>query len=285
MDLDKEIEQLIEAAIKEDIGTGDITSEACIPPHVNSSGEIVLKQGGVPAGLRYLELLYKKIDPSIEVKVLVKEGTYQKAGTTLAKVSGPARGIITGERVALNLLQHASGVATATYEYVRKLTGLKCDILDTRKTLPGLRALEKYAVIVGGGKNHRFGLDDRFIIKWNHLAFVGSQAKQAIQEAVKLVKNFGKQIPIEVEIHDPKDLDAVLETEAFAVMLCRMSPKVIAECVKKIRKTNKKVYVESLGTITVETVRFFGETGVDGISIGSITHSVPALDIVMRLKI
>lgn len=284
MDLIQEIEKLIDIAIKEDIGSGDITSQVCIPDHVRTSGEIVLKQGGVPAGLCFLEMLYHKIDPEIKVKLLVKEGVYQKAGTSLAKVTGPARGILSGERVALNLIQHASGVATATHEYARKLTGLKCDILDTRKTLPGLRALEKYAVLTGGGKNHRFGLDDRFIIKWNHLSFFSGTSKNPILEAVNRVKEHSPDIPIEVEIHDAKDLAAALETDAVAIMLCRMSPRLLASCVKKVRKTDKKVYVESLGTITQDTVRSFAETGVDGISIGSITHSVPTLDIVLRLK-
>jgi nicotinate-nucleotide pyrophosphorylase (carboxylating) len=284
MDFDQQIEHLIELALKEDIGKGDITSHALISDHVSTSGEIVQKQGGIPAGLKFLHLLYQKIDPEIKIKLLATEGNYYKAGTPLAKVSGPARGILTGERVALNFLQHASAVATATYEFVRKLKGLKCDILDTRKTLPGLRALEKYAVGVGGGINHRFGLYDGFIIKRNHLTFFSSSSANPYKEAVNLVKKACPDIPIEIEIHESSELDAALESNAVAIMLCRMPPQEIAKCVKKIRKTDKKVYVESLGTITVETVRSYGETGVDGISIGSITHSVPALDIVMRLK-
>jgi nicotinate-nucleotide pyrophosphorylase (carboxylating) len=284
MNLDQHIEKLIDLALKEDIGTGDITSHVLIPSHVQTSGEIVLKQGAVPAGLKFLEQLYQKIDPDIKVQLLVKEGSYQKAGTLLAKVTGPARGILSGERVALNLLQHASAVATATYEFVRKLKGLKCDILDTRKTLPGIRALEKYAVQVGGGKNHRFGLYDGYIIKRNHLSFFSSTSENPFKDAVKLVQQSHPNIPVEVEVHNPSDLDKALASDAVAIMLCKMAPQEILLCVKKIRKTNKKVYVESLGTITVDTVRSYGETGVDGIAIGSITHSAHATDIVMRLK-
>ena len=282
MDLDKEIERLIDNSIAEDIGSGDITTSACVPDHAVITGWFVLKQAGVLAGLPFLERLFKKIDPELSVQLLVEEGSFHKAGTILGKVTGHARGILTGERIALNMLQHASGVATVTAAFVRKLRGLNCVIMDTRKTLPGLRALEKYAVRVGGGINHRFGLDDRFIIKNNHLYFISTS--NPIKEAVRLVKAQQPNIPIEVEIHDLKQVDQALQTEAYAIMLSRMLPYEIGKAVKKIRKTDKKIYVESLGTITKETVRAYAETGVDGISIGSVTHSVPALDIVLRLK-
>ncbi|WP_213158407.1 carboxylating nicotinate-nucleotide diphosphorylase [Parachlamydia sp. AcF125] len=283
MDITNYIDLLLDTALKEDIRTGDITSEACIPEDAILTGRFIVKQAGVLAGLPFLSLLFKKIDPNIQVQLLVPEGSYQKAGTFIAKVFGPARGIFSGERVALNLLQHASGIATLTNQYVRKVSGFDCSILDTRKTLPGLRALEKYAVTVGGGVNHRFGLDDRLIIKRNHLAFVGTSTPHPIQEAVRRVRNHCPDLPIEIEIHAIDQLAEALNTEAETIMLCRMPPHEIKKCVHFIRKTNKKVFIESLGTITLETIQAYAETGVDGISLGSLTLSSHALDIAMRL--
>lgn len=284
MYLQKEIERLIDTAIAEDIGSGDITTEVLVPMDAIATGKFVLKQAGVVAALPFLEILFKKIDPDMHVELYVFEGSFQKAGTVLAKVSGPAWGILSGERIALNLIQHASGVATATAEYVRKVKGLRCEILDTRKTLPGLRALEKYAVRIGGGTNHRFSLNDRFIIKSNHLYFTGTKTAQPLQDAVAKAKEHRPDLSIEVEITSIQQLSEALQSPADAIMLSRMMPSEIKRCVQEIRKTDKKVYIESLGTITLDTVRAYAETGVDGISIGSITHSVPNLDIVMRLK-
>lgn len=284
MYLQKEIERLIDISIEEDIRSGDITSEVLVPKEAMTSGHIVLKQAGVLAALPFLQILFRKIDPSIEVKLYVEEGSYQKAGTILGKVSGPARGILSGERIALNLVQHASGVATCTAEYVRKLKGLHCGVLDTRKTLPGLRALEKYAVTVGGGTNHRFALDDRFIIKTNHLYFFKGISKCPIKEAIEKVHKHQPNLPIEVEITRFDQLSEALHPAVSGIMLSRMVPMEIQRCVKRVRQTDKKIYIESLGTITLDTIRAYAETGVDGISIGYVTHSVPALDIVMRLK-
>ena len=284
MYLEKEIERLIDVAIKEDIASGDITSNTLIPSDYITSGSFVLKQAGVLSALVFLKTLFQKIDPKIDVTLYVEEGSYHKAGTIIARVSGSARGIIAGERVALNLIQHASGISTATYSYVKKLRGLTCAILDTRKTLPGLRALEKYAVYAGGGTNHRFTLDDLLTIKSNHLHFLSDRTKTPIERAVKKVKAFKPDLTVEVEISSLSQLTSALKTDAEAIMLSRMIPSDIRKCVIEIRKTNKKVFIESLGTITLDTIRAYAETGVDGISIGSITHSVPSLDIVMRLK-
>ncbi len=284
MYLQNEIERLIDISIEEDIRSGDITSEVLIPKETVASGQFVMKQAGVVAMLPFLQILFQKIDSAIEVVVNVEEGSYQRAGTIIAKVTGPARGIMSGERIALNLIQHASGVATITSQYVKKMKGLRCEILDTRKTLPGLRALEKYSVNVGGGANHRFALDDRFIIKSNHLYFTAGHSKNPIREAINKVKKHRPDLPIEVEITRYEQLPQVFQPEVKAIMLSRMMPFEINKCVDRIRQTDKKVYIESLGTITLDTVRAYAETGVDGISIGSVTHSVPALDIVMRLK-
>lgn len=284
MELEKEIERLIEIALAEDIGSGDITTEICIPEEISTSAKFVIKQACVLAGLPFLETLFKKIDPKIEVTLLANEGSFQKAGTIIAKITGPTRGILSGERVALNFLQHASGVATATASYVKKVAGLDCAILDTRKTLPGLRALEKYAVKVGGGRNHRFGLDDRFIIKVNHLSFIPAHSSHPISHAISLAKSKSPHLPIEVEIENSAHLNEALKHDISAIILINMTPEEIKKCAQKIKKTEKKVYIESSGAITLDTIRAYAETGVHGISLGAITHSVPAADIGMRLN-
>lgn len=282
MDLDKEIHKLIDIAIKEDIRTGDITADACIPAGAITSGRLFLKSAGVVAALPYLAPIFQRIDPAIQVSLNVEEGSFQKAGTDIARITGPARSIITGERIALNFLRHASGVATITNAYVRKIAGLNCRIMDTRRTLPGLRALEKYAVKVGGGVSHRFGLDDRFIIKNNHLAFVHGQQ---IAEAVKKVKTARPDLPIEIEIQNLELLEEALLTDIEAIILNKMTPQQIKQAVQKIRKSNKKVYVESSGAITLDTIRAFAETGVDGVSIKHLTSSVQEINIGLRITL
>jgi nicotinate-nucleotide pyrophosphorylase (carboxylating) len=283
MDLEKEIEKLIDKAIEEDMRKGDLTTEACIPSDTLATARFVLKQAGVVAGLPFLKVLFNKLDPKIEVTPLVIEGSYQKAGTLICTITGPVRGILSGERVALNFIQHASGVATITAAYVKRVSGFDCAILDTRKTLPGLRALEKYAVRMGGGVNHRFGLDDRFIIKINHLSFVKNHSKKPIVQAVQNIRAKNQDLPIEIEIEDLNDLDEALSTEAVALMLVNMSPDEVKKSANKIKRANKKAYVESGGTITLDTIRAYAETGVNGISVGALTHSVQALEITMRL--
>lgn len=284
MDLEKEIEHLIDRAIAEDIRSGDLTSLACLPDSRQTTGTFCLKQSGVIAGQPILQLLFQKIDPRTEVSLLVQEGSFQKTGTLIAKVSGPASAILAGERIALNLLQHASGVATITAAYTKKVAGIKCDILDTRKTLPGLRALEKYAVAVGGGKNHRNGLDECYLIKPSHLAFLTGSDRHPIAEAMEKVKAHPLKMPIEIQIDDIAFLDEVLKHDVRAIMLRNMSIDELANCVVSIRKTNKKVYLAFSGDVFLETVRDFAETGINGISVGALTHSVQDLDIGMRLK-
>lgn len=283
MNLDQNIERLIDLAIAEDLGKGDVTSQACIPEDAKINVKVVLKQAGVLAALPYLSLLFHKIDPSIQVNLNVEEGSFHKAGTLIATIKGPARGILTGERTALNLIQHASGVATLTASYVKKTAGYGCAIMDTRKTLPGLRSLEKYAVRVGGGNNHRFSLDDRFIIKINHLAVIASHSKKnPIEEAVERAKNFNPHYSIEIEVDDLEFLNTALKTEAKVIILCNMTPDEVKDSIKKIRKTEKKIYIQS-SSITLDTIRSYAELGVDAISIGTLTHSVPALDIAMKM--
>lgn len=283
MNLVQEIKELIDRSVAEDLGKGDITTLSCIPKETATSGKIILKQSGVLAGLPFLEKIFKTIDPSVEVTLLVEEGSKQKAGTVIAKVSGPARGIISGERIALNFIQHASGVATVTQSYVKRVTGLRCDILDTRKTSPGLRYIEKYAVKVGGGVNHRYGLYDRIIIKNNHLTFFAGLSTHPIIDAYEKVSRYKPEIAIEIEVTDMDQLEQALQTDCESIMLDHMTPANIRQCVRRIRLSNKKVYLESAGAITLETIRTYAETGIDGIAISALTHSVQALDIGMRL--
>lgn len=282
-EFDKQIQKLIEIAIEEDIGKGDLTTHACIPSSVTAIGKLSLKEAGTIAGFPFFNKLLQKVDPKIEVIAHVKEGSYQTSGTLLAEVKGPVSSLLAGERIALNLMQHASGIATITAAFVKKVSGLKCSILDTRKTLPGLRALEKYAVRMGGGVNYRHSLDDRCLIKRNHLAYFESKTNDPILEAIKTIQYHNPSIPIEIEIENYDQLKRVLDTDVVAIILRGLTPDKVKKCVEKIHAVGKKAYVESSGTITLNTVRAYAETGLDGILIGDITHSVQALS--MRFKL
>jgi nicotinate-nucleotide pyrophosphorylase (carboxylating) len=281
------IDRLLDRAIEEDIGKGDITTQACVSPDVAASGKLILKQKGVIAGIDFTKRLFEKIDPKVTLTPLVEEGPLLNAGTIIAHISGPARSLLTGERIALNLLRHTSGVASITAAYVKKVKGLKCAILDTRKTLPGLRCIEKYAVQVGGGVVHRWGLDDVYIIKNNHLAFLAAESTEPIAEAVRRVRADHPEIPIEIELVHLDQLDHILDADVQAIMLNNLRPDEVSRCVRKIRQTNKNImiYFESSGAISLETIRIYAETGIDGIAVSALTHSVQALEIGMRLLI
>lgn len=277
----EEVKRLIKAAIEEDVRTGDITSEACISADKEISGKLLLKESARVAGLPFVASVFQEVDPNIKLQPLVEEGSDHKAGTILGIVTGPARGVFTGERVALNLLQHLCGIATITSEYVERVEGLNCDILDTRKTLPGLRCLEKYAVRVGGGRNHRSSLDERSIIKNNHLAFVAKESKHPIVEAVRRVRECHPEVIVEVEVETLWQVEEVIKSQADVIMLDNMTIPMVR---KAVRMIDKLAYVEASGGITIDTVRAYAETGVDGIAIGALTHSVKAIDISLRFR-
>ena len=284
MKFEEEIDRLIDTALSEDLsGSGDITTSAMIQESTFSSGKFVLKEKALVAGLPYIEKIFHKVDPKVEVELRVDEGDYVKAGTVIAKVSGPVRSLLAAERTVLNFIQHASGIATAIAAYAYKVRGLDCKILDTRKTLPGLRAWEQYAVRVGGGENHRSGLNHRFIIKRNHLAFFAFDSKSPIPDAVKAVRTFLPDVPVEVEVCDFRELEQALLTNCDSIMLDNMSPDEVRRAVRLVRKTDKKVYLESK-TMTLETVRRFAESGVDGIATSTAFFSTPT-DIRLRLMI
>ncbi len=275
--MDNTIHTLINEALAEDIGSGDVTSAATIPGDARGSAEIRAKQDLVLAGLDAARQVFLVLDPDIAFEPLAEEGATIKAGTVLARVAGRTRTLLAGERVALNLLQHLSGIATLTAQYVEKLKGTKARILDTRKTLPGLRALEKYAVRTGGGRNHRFGLFDGVLIKDNHITAAGG-----ITRAVELARNRAHHLlKIEVETKTLDEVQEALASGADIIMLDNMPPDMMRQAVGLV---SGRAVVEASGSVSLETVRQIAETGVDLISAGSLTHSAPAVDISMKLK-
>lgn len=275
--MDFNLKKLIANALAEDIGPGDVTSEATIPAGSSSVAVILAKQHLILAGIDIAREVFRQLDPSIEFTAFAKDGETVHGGTELAKVSGNTRALLAGERVALNLLQHLSGIATLTSKYVEKVKGTKAEVLDTRKTLPGLRKLEKYAVRMGGGRNHRFGLSDGVLIKDNHITASGGIIK-AVERAQKKAHHLLK---LEVETKNLDEVVEALAAGADVIMLDNMPADVMREAVKLVAG---RALVEASGNVTLETVRHIAETGVDFISCGSLTHSVPAADISMKIK-
>jgi len=275
--MDLYVRKIIEQALSEDIGPGDVTSEATVPAGSTSTAEMLAKQDIVLAGLDVSLEVFHFLDTAIQLTRFAQDGDSIKSGKVIARVSGSTRVLLAGERVALNLLQHMSGIATLTSKYVEQLKGLKAQALDTRKTLPGLRQLEKYAVRMGGGTNHRFGLYDGVLIKDNHIKAVGSIAK-AIESARRKAHHLLK---IEVETKTLDEVREALAAKADIILLDNMRLDMIREAVKLI---NGQASVEASGNVTFETIREIGETGVDFISSGSLTHSAPAADISMKIK-
>lgn len=267
-----EVEKIIKRALKEDIGYRDITTESLIPAEHQSIGVIYVKQDGVVAGTTVAERVFEILDPDVNFEILKSDGELVTEGEEIARVTGSTRALLMGERVALNLMQHMSGIATKTYDLVDRVRHFPVTIVDTRKTHPGLRVLEKYAVRVGGGKNHRFGLFDGVLIKDNHIRAAGG-----ITEAVQAVrKNIPHLIKVEVEVESIDQLREALEAGADIIMLDNMDPDMMREAV---HITNGKAILEASGGITRDTLVEVAKTGVDLISIGGLTHSATALDI------
>ena len=276
-----EVDRLIRLAIQEDIRSGDITSEACVSSDSIISGKLVLKQSAQVAGLPFVQEVFNKVSTHVKVQLLVEEGSEHPAGTVLAIITGPARVIFAAERVVLNLIQHLSGIATTTSKYVERVDGYNCDILDTRKTLPGLRHFERYAVRVGGGKNHRSALDDRFIIKKNHLVFLAKESDTPILEAVKRVRAYKPHVQVEVEVENLRQVEEAIESQVDIIMLDNMTIPMVRRAVKMI---DSLAYVEASVGITLDTVIAYAEAGVNGVAIGALTHSVKAIDISLRFR-
>ena len=271
-----QIDKIIEQALLEDIGTGDITTDSIIPHNLKTKGVIKTKEEGVIAGLDIAKLVFKKLDSNIIFQKNIEDGTKVSQNKILAEITGPARIMLKGERVALNFLQRMSGIATTTAKFYEEIKGFPVRIVDTRKTTPGLRILEKYAVRMGGGSNHRFGLYDAVLIKDNHIAVAGS-----IKSAVNSVrKQISHTIKIEVEVENLSQLQEALEMKVDIVMLDNMSLDMMKKAVKMAKG---KTLIEASGGITLKNVREIAQTGVDLISVGALTHSVKALDISMEV--
>ena len=273
----KAIKPVIDFAINEDLGSGDITTNALIPFDLQAKATMVAKSTGVIAGLAVAEYVFKSLDKDVLCKTFVNDGDHVTKGDLILEISGSYRALLSGERLALNFLQRMSGIATMTANYNSQLVGSEVKILDTRKTVPGLRLLDKYAVRIGGGTNHRIGLYDMVLIKDNHIKVAGSITKAVGQ----IKKNVPTGIKIEVETTTIEEVNEALAAGADIIMLDNMDNYTMKECVKII---NKQAKVEASGNMTVERLRDVAETGVDFISIGALTHSVTALDISMNIE-
>lgn len=267
-----EINQILENALREDIGSGDITTNLLFPYDAECKAIILAKEEGVVAGLPIAEMVFRKLDKDIVFSEEKKDGDKVEPNQVLAEISGSQKAVLTGERVALNFLQRLSGIATLTSRFVKAIHGLPVKILDTRKTAPGLRILDKYAVRVGGGFNHRFGLYEEVLVKDNHIKLVGG-----ITRAVNILRERAvTRKRIEVEASTISEVEEALNVGADFIMLDNMSPKMIKEAVGQIKG---KTLIEVSGGVTIENVREIAETGVDFISVGLLTHSPEALDI------
>jgi nicotinate-nucleotide pyrophosphorylase (carboxylating) len=272
MDESAQVERIIAAALAEDLGDGDVTTDNTIPESMILTGEFLVKAEGVVAGLSVVEQVFAQLDPRVVVAVRVEDGSRVKPGQVVADIRGPGRAILSGERVALNFLQRLSGIATQTRRFVDSVIGTGAVILDTRKTVPGLRVLDKMAVRLGGGQNHRFGLYDMVLIKDNHIAAVGS-----ITQTVRRVREGDPQRrQIEVEVTSLVQLLEVLELNVDRVLLDNMS---LAEMREAVEICAGRVPLEASGNVRLDTVAGIAATGVDYISSGALTHSVQALDI------
>jgi nicotinate-nucleotide pyrophosphorylase (carboxylating) len=273
--LDYLMDEIIKSALKEDIGTGDVTTLCTVPASKIVSGRFTAKSAGVICGLSLVKRIFQIIDPSVELKIYSKDGDYVERGAVIAEIAGNARAILSGERVALNFLQHLSGIATKTRECVLAISGTKAVIADTRKTSPNLRVLEKYAVKTGGGSNHRFNLSDGILIKDNHIAAAGG-----IANAVNIArKSAPHTLKIEVEVENFEQLEQAIDCKADIIMLDNMT---LEEMSRAVREINRRALVEASGNMGEKDLLEVAKTGVDIISIGALTHSVKAMDISLK---
>jgi len=270
------LEEVLQAAVREDLGSGDVTTSATIPPQALATARYTSKQSLVVAGLAVVGRLLEIIDPDLRSRPLVQDGESVPASTPIAEVRGSASSILTGERVTLNILQRMCGIATQTREYVERIKGTKARVADTRKTVPGLRLLDKYAVACGGGSNHRMGLFDAILIKNNHLAFhpsITAAIRKARERAALAMK-------IEVEVPGPEYVEEAIQAGADIILLDNFTVEQTREAVQRC---GGRVPLESSGGISLETIRDYAEAGVDIISVGALTHSPPAADIHLRV--
>lgn len=275
-----QIDRIIDVALEEDVGQGDITTEPLIPSDVVGKASITAKAEGVLAGMGVAETVFHKVDPSLKFEAQVQDGARVTPGEIAATVTGSAANILKAERTALNFLQRMSGIASETARYVAAVEGLPTQILDTRKTAPGLRVLDKYAVAMGGGKNHRMHLGDAVLIKDNHLAMLRSRGMSLGEIVARARQRIPNDVKVEVEVETVEEAVEAVESGADIVMLDNMSQDEMQHTVKMV---GDHALLEASGGITLENVRAIAETGVNFISIGALTHSAKALDISLDL--
>jgi nicotinate-nucleotide pyrophosphorylase (carboxylating) len=276
-----QIEKIIDSALAEDISSGDITTELLIPVELRGRASIVVKEEGVLAGIGVAAVVFRRVDPGLEFRGLVSDGSKVHPGDIAATIEGSAASILKAERTALNFLQHLSGIATETARYVDAISGLKARIMDTRKTIPGLRPLEKYAVRVGGGYNHRQSLGDGILIKDNHLAALHSRGIGLREAVEKAQRDAPHALKVEIEVQNIEQARQALDAGADIIMVDNMSLEDMSYVVQVCRG---RALIEASGGITLENVRAVAETGVDRISVGALTHSAKALDISLDLE-
>ena len=268
----RKVDLIIENTLEEDLGSGDVTTDAIFSVDDTCEALIIAKEEGIIAGIPIAQRVFKKIDPEVTVAQKLKDGEHVNPGDEILVIKGSIHAVLSGERLSLNLLQRMSGIATATSKYIAAISGYRTRILDTRKTAPGLRVLDKYAVSIGGGCNHRFGLYDAVLIKDNHIDFAGN-----ISNAVEIVRSkYQSKFKVEVETSTLDEVREALKAGADIIMLDNMTVEMMKEAVRII---NGKSITEASGGITLDNVRQIADTGVDFISVGAITHSSPALDI------
>lgn len=270
--------ELVKNALLEDIGPGDITTEATVPADRTATAVLYVKDEGVVCGHQAAQLAFQLYDPSVTYEILVPEGTFVEYGTQIARVAGPARSILTAERVALNFIQRMSGIASTTRRLAESIKYHRARLVETRKTTPGLRLIEKYAVRVGGGVNHRYGLHDAIMIKDNHIAVCGS-IKEAVLAARKVVSHVMK---IEVEVDSLEQLQEALDAGADVILLDNMDPETLK---KAVEMAGGKAILEASGGITAANLADVARTGVDIISMGALTHSIKSLDISLDIEV
>lgn len=277
------VDEAVNGALDEDLGRGDLTSRAVVRTNVKARGSFTAKQDLILAGVEVADAAFMSFDPYIQIESAAADGDEVKAGRVFARVTGDAQVLLAAERVALNFLQRLSGIATLTRKYVEAIAGTSAKIVDTRKTTPGLRRLEKYAVTVGGGQNHRLGLDDGVLIKDNHLA-LGGGVTEAVRRAREAVGHLHK---IEVEVATLEQVKEALTAQADILLLDNMTPETVRQAVELVRAhepNERRTLTEASGGITLDNVRQYAEAGVDLISIGALTHSAPAVDISFKIK-
>ncbi len=277
-----ELDLFIKACLSEDIGDGDHTTLCCIPEDAQGCSYLLVKEPGIIAGVDIALKVFEAFDPRLKTKVFIEDGTPVKPGDIVFETSGPTRSLLQTERLMLNIMQHMSGIATTTHRYVERLEGLHTRVIDTRKTTPGMRLLDKRAVVLGGGSNHRIGLFDMILLKDNHIDFAGG-IEQAIVRCHEYLESKNKRLKIEIEVRNLDELEEVLRIgRVDRIMLDNFTPELTREAVRRIAG---RYETESSGGITIDTLRDYAECGVDFISVGALTHSVKGLDLSFKARV